>query len=264
MRFKETTERLIGHAEAVAARSYVPYSSCRRSAALLVAGGGVVPGVRVENASFSLTIPALVNAFGTAVSLASSDVLAVALNEPAGASEQAFLHKHPFGPYDPVHEQFYVRRGVDKLPEPGELLDPTRPVLKDRSPDAIILAARAIASRAYIPESRFPVGCLIELEGGDMVYGVNVENPEWPFILCAERNALGTMISYGLSGVRNIYVSCPTDELASPCGACRQVMVELAPEGTVWMDRGNENVASAGVDELLPGHFSGRALTRKA
>ena len=258
MAFEPQVSALLSAAENAARHAYVPYSRRKNAVVLLLEDGSLVPGVRVDNASFSLSIPALINACSTAVALRRKDVVAIAFSHAMSLSDRAFIESHAFGPFDSETERLVLKTGLTELPIPGEYLDP----FEDKTGDNHVSGARAVSERAFIPESNFPVGCLMELDDGRLVPGVNVEHSEWPFILCAERNALGTIVSYGLSQPSRIYLSCPTDDEATPCGACRQVMVELAPQATVWMDRGKGPVEKTRADDLLPGYFSGEALRR--
>ncbi len=124
-----------------------------------------------------------------------------------------------------------------------------------------IRLARQTSERAFAPLSRFPVGCVIELNDGRLLPGVNVEHPDWNHILCAERNALGTAVTYGCDAlISKIYLSCKRDPDGTPCGACRQVMTELAPTSEIVMDRGKRAPQVSSPDALLPGSFTGNAI----
>jgi cytidine deaminase len=87
-----------------------------------------------------------------------------------------------------------------------------------------------------------------------------VEHPDWARILCAERNALGTVQSYALSEPEHLFLTCDEDPEGTPCGACRQLLVELAPDTTLWMDRHSEPPEQSTISALLPGSFRGHAL----
>jgi len=104
------------------------------------------------------------------------------------------------------------------------------------------------------------VGALFETDTGHRVPGVNVEHPDWARILCAERNALGTVQSYALGAVVRGFLSCVDDPGGTPCGACRQWLAELAPASNLWMDRHDAPPARTSVSDLLPGSFRGRTL----
>jgi homotetrameric cytidine deaminase len=140
-----------------------------------------------------------------------------------------------------------------------ELLDPFHPTRIATEADGV-QAARTIAETAYVPSSNYPVGALAETADGHLVPGVNVEHPDWARILCAERNALGTSLSYAAGPIRRLFLTCLDDEAGTPCGACRQLLAERAPETALWMDRHEHPPEHARISELLPGSFRGRAL----
>lgn len=255
-------EVLRHRATEAASRARVPYSGRPEAAVLLLSDGCWVPGVRVESASFSLVIPALLNAFTTAVAAGRLDVVAVALSRALRAEDSAYLEAVPFGAFRRLEADLYVRGDVDVLPDVGErlalFLDAPRP----GSPEAGIALAREVARRAHVPESRFPVGCVLETTDGRLLPGVNVEHSDWSRILCAERNALGTAVSYDVASFRHGYLSCPSDPAGTPCGACRQLLVELAPAMPLWMDRGGAPPERVTSEALLPGSFAGARLAR--
>lgn len=250
-------------AHAMAPRAHVPYSGRHAAAVLLLADGTYVPGVRVESASYSLLIPALLNAFTTAVAAGRRDVVAAVLNHPFRAEEQAFVRSTFEGAFEAAGEGAFVRAATPRLPPLGAPLTVTLPGPEPETPTAGVHLARQIAERAHVPESAFPVGCVLATSEG-LVPGVNVEHADWTRVLCAERNALGTAVSYGLLPAHALYVSLPKDASGTPCGACRQLLVELACNATLWMDRGAQMPEQARPDALLPGFFSGVALTREA
>ena len=114
--------------------------------------------------------------------------------------------------------------------------------------------ARAAAAAAHAPYSRFRVGAAIRPSGGgDAVVGVNVENASYGLTSCAERNALFAAVALGARPIEAIAVHADA-ETAPPCGACRQVMHELAP-GSVVVYRSGGKVVAAGLAELLPEPF---------
>ncbi len=248
------------HAGAYAGRSYAPFSGRLEAAVLLLSDGQWIPGVRVESASFSLTIPALLNAFTTATAVGRRDVVAVVQNVPLSPQALHYLATGPLGiRFRPHAADAMLNPDHDRLPEPDGLFHPFLSEADTAGAPRIRLA-RSIAARAYIPESHFPVGCLLETREGHLLPGVNVEHPDWSSILCAERNALSTAVTYGLQELRKLYLTCPTDPTGSPCGACRQLLAEQAPELEVWMDRGEASPERTNPTRLLPGSFTGIAL----
>jgi cytidine deaminase len=190
-------------------------------------------------------------------------VVAVVLSRPALPEDVAFLDATPAGTFTPRAEDVYARGDVDALPKPTERLVPFLDApLPQRPADGITLA-RLVAQRAYVPASNFPVGCVLVTGDGRLLPGVNVEHADWSRILCAERNALGTAMTWGRTDLTALYLTCPKDPNGTPCGACRQLLVELAPASELWMDRGNAPAASSAPERLLPGAFRGNTLLHR-
>jgi cytidine deaminase len=116
--------------------------------------------------------------------------------------------------------------------------------------DAELLgAADAAAARAYAPYSRFLVGCAVLTRDGRVVEGVNVENAAYPLGICAERCAFGRAIAEGFRP-GDFVVAAIT---ASPCGGCRQWLVEMGVERVVFRNRGAVRTMTPA--ELLPDMF---------
>jgi len=244
------------------ANARVPFSNTPTAAVAVLRDGTWIPGVRVESASYSLTLPALLNAYTTAVTLGrAEDLVAFVLSRPAHPEERVYMEQVSHGPFHLDAEDLWLRSETssDALPVLGSACDPTldRPLSSEQDG---LDAARRIAERAHVPSSAFPVGIVFETEDGPLLPGVNVEHSDWARILCAERNALGTVQSYGLGTVQRGYLACLDDPEGTPCGACRQWLAELAPQSNLWMERGNDAPERASVSDLLPGSFRGRAL----
>lgn len=93
--------------------------------------------------------------------------------------------------------------------------------------------AHKAAENAYTPYSRFHVGAAVRLANGKIVSGNNIENAAYPSGLCAERVTLfSVQAQYPGVAVEAIAVTAHSektlvDEPIAPCGACRQVMVEV-------------------------------------
>lgn len=97
---------------------------------------------------------------------------------------------------------------------------------------ALLTAALAATDAAYAPFSRFRVGCAARLADGSIHTGNNQENIAFPSALCAERTLLYYLGSQGRAGeVRTLAIRArselkPITQPVTPCGACRQVIVE--------------------------------------
>lgn len=96
----------------------------------------------------------------------------------------------------------------------------------------LITAAQKATENSYSPYSHFRVGAAVRLDNGAIVTGSNQENLAYPSGLCAERVALFSASNYdnGKHAVETLaiaaYDSIGLEAEASPCGACRQVMIE--------------------------------------
>ena len=94
--------------------------------------------------------------------------------------------------------------------------------------DLMLLALQARAC-AHAPYSGFQVGCAVLAQDGRVFLGCNVENASYGLCNCAERGALFAAIAAGCRPGQflSLAVVADTPEPVSPCGACRQVMLEL-------------------------------------
>lgn len=86
-----------------------------------------------------------------------------------------------------------------------------------------------LLDKAYAPYSKFQVSCIIEMNDGKFIPGVNVENASYGATICAERNAITTAISMGYKkgDFKKIYVMVSGEKLSTPCFMCRQVITEF-------------------------------------
>ncbi len=126
------------------------------------------------------------------------------------------------------------------------------------------LAQAAIESMkgSYAPYSHFNVGAAVRMSGGQIVRGANQENAAFPSGLCAERTAMFAagakypdkdMLSLAVAG--GVYGRI-TDDPATPCGACRQVMAQYQAKSgkpmSVIMVGGKKIWKFEKVDDILP------------
>ena len=128
-----------------------------------------------------------------------------------------------------------------------ELLDDTSTLAQDEI--ALLETALAASAGAYAPFSNFHVGCAVSLANGEVATGNNQENPAFPSSLCAERTVLYYLGSQGKGDqLRKIAIRAdsPGKLIAAPvtpCGACRQVMLEyerLSGQPLVVLMQGKE------------------------
>ncbi len=96
--------------------------------------------------------------------------------------------------------------------------------------DRLIQAALAVRQHAYAPYSRFSVGAALLAENEEIFLGCNVENLSFGLTLCAERSAVVAAVAAGQTRFRALAIVADTVTPVSPCGACRQVLAEFAPD----------------------------------
>ena len=115
--------------------------------------------------------------------------------------------------------------------------------------------------RSYVPYSHFPVGAALECADGTVFTGCNVENAAFGSTICAERTALVKAVSEGHRDdfVRLAVVGNSID-YCWPCGACRQMLYEFAPDLRVLAARGDGTFQAAILSELLPCGFGPKSL----
>lgn len=123
--------------------------------------------------------------------------------------------------------------------------------LTDETRQRLIAAAQDVRARAYAPYSRYPVGAALLAGDGTIITGCNVENSSYGAAVCAERNAVFTAVGQGHRVFTAIAVV--TANAGSPCGICRQVLYEFAPDMVVIMaDAAGEIRHEGPLHDLLP------------
>src|SRR5207247_1220020 len=136
-------------------------------------------------------------------------------------------------------------RGVASTPMDGHAL----------SAEAV-REARAAMDRAYAPYAGFAVGAAV-IANGLIFTGQNIENASYPVSVCAERNAVGRMIDAGERRIDAVAVVTAAEGPTPPCGACRQVLWEFAPEARVGAEPIGGEPASWARGDLLPSAAGG-------
>lgn len=124
---------------------------------------------------------------------------------------------------------------------------------------ALMDEARAALEHAYAPYSRYRVGACILAADGARYRGCNVENASFGLTICAERGAVMAAIAAGARSFNAIAI-CSQGSMPWPCGACRQVLREFAPQLIVLVEDGQGRAARARLDELLPHSFGPDSL----
>ncbi|MCX2745796.1 cytidine deaminase [Mangrovivirga sp. M17] len=132
----------------------------------------------------------------------------------------------------------------------------------------LVKKAEEACETAYAPYSHFKVGAALELENGTIIKGNNQENAAYPSGLCAERVALFTAHSqYPDQKIKKLTICAINNENkktgVSPCGGCRQVMVEFSKENNIEVllktKEGKFHLFNSALD-LVPFNFNKKNL----
>lgn len=228
-------------------RCYTPYSGQPNCAVVQSRSGDYYPGVRIENISFPLTISAVQCA------------MVVCISEGAKPDTLFLADGQASGP----HINFWRREFGLKLDdlakfkaEPAELPAPPHTIKKQ---------LKALLDRAVVPYSHFPVTALLEAPNG-LISGVNLEFGAWESGLCAERVAIAKALAYGINStdIDALHLHSRHGEYCSPCGACRQVIIEHLPRIPVFIHHPDGSTSRHFSSDLLPHSFTSDFLKKQS
>lgn len=130
----------------------------------------------------------------------------------------------------------------------------------DAGLDALYAVAVAAMERAYAPYSKFRVGAALRGADGTVHPGCNVENASYPASICAERGAVLGAIARGVRDFDALVLATEAQEPAPPCGQCRQVLVEFAPDLAITSRTRSGAERHWRLSELLPHPFNPASL----
>jgi cytidine deaminase len=108
------------------------------------------------------------------------------------------------------------------------------------------------------------VGAALECADGTVFTGCNVENAVYPAGICAERNAIFHAVAEGHTDFVRLVIAGKSDDFCTPCGVCRQVMREFAPELEIICLNGAGQSKTFTLSELLPYSFGPDHLSHAA
>ena len=143
------------------------------------------------------------------------------------------------------------RLGFDRRLGPQRASEPAR---------NIVDAARIARDRAQADFSDFKVGAAIETTSGRIITGCNIENSTYGLTMCAERLAIFKAISDGHKSFRRIVVVADTSQPTTPCGACRQILWELAGNLEIILADLHGIKSRHQLKDLLPHPFDARFI----
>ena len=135
-------------------------------------------------------------------------------------------------------------------------------IAPDRADEIVRLTAAATRAmeQAYAPYSGFRVGAALLGTDGQIFAGCNVENASYPAGICAERGAVAAAVVAGVRRFEALVVSTEAEQPTSPCGMCRQVLMEFAPSLAIISVTSRGATARWELRELLPAPFSPESL----
>jgi cytidine deaminase len=134
-----------------------------------------------------------------------------------------------------------------------------------RTREWMVLRERAAAAmaNAYAPYSGFRVGAALLGSDGSVSEGCNVENASYPVGICAERAAIAAAVARGVRNFSAIVIATEAETPTSPCGMCRQVLMEFAPDLAVLSVTSNGAEAQWSMSDLLPAAFTPTSMGRR-
>ena len=116
---------------------------------------------------------------------------------------------------------------------------------------------------AIAPYSNFPVGAVLETKSGKLYFGCNIEVSSYGLTICAERVAIFKALSEGERDFTRMVVTANTRELCPPCGACRQVLYEYAPDLQIILLNSLGKTKETTIAKLLPEAFGKEFLENR-
>jgi cytidine deaminase len=128
----------------------------------------------------------------------------------------------------------------------------------------LIAAANAARANAYAPYSKYAVGSALLCDDGSIVGGCNVENASYGGAICAERSAVVSAVTAGKRSFVACVVVTQSDPPGSPCGFCRQVLVEFARDLPILLVSATSGARKlVRLAQILPDAFGPNDLTTR-
>ncbi|MEX0608950.1 MAG: cytidine deaminase [Balneolaceae bacterium] len=225
--------------------AHAPYSGLPKACVVESKSGKFYAGVRVENISYPLSIPAVQAACSICLSEGET---------PA----KIYLKNQDFEQLNFWVQEFDLQVNVTEHPPEAKFQQLKHEFNKD---EQVLTKLKTLLKQAVTPNSDFPVSAILFVEDGCFA-GVNVEVSEWTKGLCAERVAIVKAYAAGYRKFQRIEVHTLKGEISSPCGACRQVILEHLPYHTIKMHHADGTLSEHLTVDLLPFSFKSTALKK--
>ena len=121
--------------------------------------------------------------------------------------------------------------------------------------EELVRVASLARQRAHAPYSKYKVGAAIRTKRNKVHSGANIENASYGLTVCAERTAAFAAVNAGDTAFDAIAIVIDDERLPTPCGACRQVLAEFAPDMRVILATTGDKRKVTTLRELLPDPF---------
>jgi len=131
------------------------------------------------------------------------------------------------------------------------------------SNEELFKSALEALQHSHSPYSNFRVGASLLTTTGKVYTGCNIENSSFSLTICAERTALFKAISEGETSFSKLMIVSDAEDFISPCGACRQVISDLAGNVEVILTNSRGEMQFKKINELLPFAFGKDNLLTK-
>lgn len=129
---------------------------------------------------------------------------------------------------------------------------------------ALVEQAFSMLPYSYSPYSHFPVGAALLCADGTVYTGCNIENASYGSTICAERTALVKAVSEGhRDDFVKLAVAGNSEDYCWPCGLCRQMLYEFAPNLTLLVANKDHHFVTLSLDELMPHGFGAKQLEKE-
>ncbi len=223
--------------------SYTPYSKKPRVCVVQGSKGGLYPGVRIENVSFPLTISAIQAA--CCICLSEGEIPNI-----------LYLQDGDYAQSDYWKKEFDLT-----IKSVSELTEAKFQNYQIETPSNEITHLKSLLDNAVTTHSDFPVSALLYSESV-CFDGVNIEVSDWSMGLCAERVALAKAITSGIRSFTELAVHTKYGDVSSPCGACRQVIIEHLPLNKIRLHHADHTLSEHFSVDLLPFSFTSKSLKK--
>jgi len=228
----------------LSAHTYVPYSKQASVAVVKSEEGRYFPGCRIENISYPLSMGAVQSALFCCISERDTPHTVWATSTD-GAMIRFWEDEYDITVSDLDHNATNKFKFPDIQLDADINIEETLTVLLDD---------------AQVEQSNFPVSALVETDNG-FFSGVNIECSSWDMGLCAERVAIAKALAFGAEQFHTLHIHTRDGEFSSPCGACRQVIIEHLPDRKVHLHHADHSKSIHFSTDLLPHSFQSSSLS---